>query len=277
MWARNASMDMKRPRSSASISRDFTATRIAAPGGPEKALATAARDGRFKGEGWRLRKDGTKFWASVIIDCINDPRRNLVGFAEITRDLTERRAAEASLRHSEEQFRRLVQGVTDYSIFLLEPDGRVATWNAGAQRIKGYRPDEIIGEHFSRFYTEEDRQNGEPEKALETAIREGRFEKEGWRVRKNGERFWANVVIDSIYDDTGQLAGFAKITRDITERRDAQLAVEDVHVARRGPRCWWRLDASDRGRHPAEGPRRGDGRERGEEHTPPDPHHRTTS
>jgi PAS domain S-box-containing protein len=119
-----------------------------------------------------------------------------------------------------------VQGVTDYSIFLLEPDGRVATWNAGAQRIKGYKPEEIIGQHFSRFYTEEDRKNGEPEKALETATREGRFEKETWRVRKSGEQFWANVVIDPIYDDAGQLAGFAKITRDITERRDAQLALE---------------------------------------------------
>ena len=122
-------------------------------GRPEKALEMAADKGRFEGESWRLRKDGTKFWASIIIDRISDPRGNLVGFAAISRDLTERKAVEASLRRSEEQFRRLVQGVTDYSIFLLEPDGRVATWNAGAQRIKGYRPDEIIGEHFSRFYT----------------------------------------------------------------------------------------------------------------------------
>lgn len=206
------------------FSRFYTAEDRRA-GRPKRALATAGREGRFEGEGWRVRKDGTRFWASVVIDRISDPGGKLVGFAKITRDLTERRAAEASLRRSQEQFRRLVEGVTDYSIFLLEPDGRVATWNAGAQRIKGYRPEEIIGQHFSRFYTEEDRENREPDKALETATREGRFEKEGWRVRKNGERFWANVVIDPIYD-SGELAGFAKITRDITERREAQLALE---------------------------------------------------
>ena len=199
-------------------------------GRPKRVLATAAREGRFEGEGWRVRKDGTRFWASVVIDRISDPGGKLVGFAKITRDLTERRATETSLRRSQEQFRRLVEGVTDYSIFLLEPDGRVATWNAGAQRIKGYRPEEIIGQHFSRFYTEEDRENREPDKALETATREGRFEKEGWRVRKNGERFWANVVIDPIYD-SGELVGFAKITRDITERRETQLALEKAREA----------------------------------------------
>ena len=127
------------------FSRFYTAEDRRA-GRPKRALATAAREGRFEGEGWRVRKDGTRFWASVVIDRISDPGGKLVGFAKITRDLTERRAAEASLRRSQEQFRRLVEGVTDYSIFLLEPDGRVATWNAGAQRIKGYRPEEIIGQ-----------------------------------------------------------------------------------------------------------------------------------
>lgn len=135
---------------------------------------------------------------------------------------SQEKAAELTLRSSEEQFRRLVQGVTDYSIFMLDLAGRVASWNAGAQRIKGYRPEEIIGQHFSRFYTEEDRQNGEPERALATALREGRFEKEGLRVRKNGERFWANVIIDAIRDDDGEITGFAKITRDITEQREAR-------------------------------------------------------
>ena len=143
----------------------------------------------------------------------------------------ERREAESRLYQSDQMFRMLVQGVRDYAIYLLDPDGMVSNWNPGAEAIKGYREEEIVGRHFSRFYTEEDRQNREPEKALETATREGRFEKEGWRVRKNGERFWANVVIDSIYDDTGQLAGFAKITRDITERRDAQLALEKAREA----------------------------------------------
>jgi PAS domain S-box-containing protein len=141
------------------------------------------------------------------------------------------RAAEATLRNSEEQFRLLVQGVTDYSIFMLGLDGRVASWNAGAQRIKGYQPEEIIGQHFSRFYTEEDRQNGEPERALGTAMREGRFEKEGLRVRKNGERFWANVIIDAIRRDDGEIIGFAKITRDITEQRDARIALDRAREA----------------------------------------------
>jgi PAS domain S-box-containing protein len=136
------------------------------------------------------------------------------------------KVAEASIRSSEEQFKLLVQSVTDYSIYLLGLDGRVSSWNAGAQRIKGYRPEEIIGQHFSRFYTEEDRQNGEPERALATALREGRFEKEGLRVRKNGERFWANVIIDAIRNDDGEIIGFAKITRDITEQRDARAALD---------------------------------------------------
>jgi PAS domain S-box-containing protein len=141
------------------------------------------------------------------------------------------KTAEATLRSSEQQFRLLVQGVTDYSLYMLGLDGRVASWNAGAQRIKGYRPDEIIGEHFSRFYTEEDRQNGEPERALSTALRDGRFEKEGWRVRKSGERFWANVIIDVIRDDHGDIIGFAKITRDITAQREARAALDKTREA----------------------------------------------
>src|SRR5262249_37559661 len=153
----------------------------------------------------------------------------LVGYAKITRDLTERKATEVQLQRSQDQFRRLVQGVTDYSLYMLDPTGKVASWNAGAQRIKGYAPEEIIGQHFSRFYTEEDRQNGEPERALATARREGRFEKESWRVRKNGERFWANVIIDAIREGEGEgegeIIGFAKITRDITEQREARIAL----------------------------------------------------
>jgi PAS domain S-box-containing protein len=202
-----------------------------ATGLPERALAAAREEGKFEGEGWRVRKDGGRFWASVIIDPIRNRSGDLVGYAKITRDLTERKAAESVLRSSEEQFKRLVQGVTDYSIYLLSTEGLVASWNAGAQRIKGYAPEEIIGQHFSRFYTDEDRKNGGPERALETATREGKFEKEGWRVRKNGERFWANVVIDAIHDDDGKLIGFAKITRDITERREAQAALDRAREA----------------------------------------------
>ena len=193
---------------------------------PSQALAEAERTGRFEREGWRVRKDGTHFWAHVIIDAIRSPEGTLVGFAKITRDLTERRAAETKLRESQEQFRLLVQSVTDYAIYMLDADGHVASWNAGAQRIKGYAPEEIIGRHFSDFYTEADRAAGLPGIGLETATRNGRWEHEGQRVRKDGTAFWAHVVIDTIRDDAGKLLGFAKVTRDITERREAEAALQ---------------------------------------------------
>jgi PAS domain S-box-containing protein len=197
---------------------------------PKRALSIAEHEGRFEAEGWRVRKDGTRFWAHVIIDAIRDPDGQLVGFAKITRDLSERKVAEEALKRSEEQLRILVQGVTDYAIYMLDPDGLVASWNQGAQRIKGYDPEEIIGQHFSRFYTDEDRDAGLPAKALEIAAREGRFEKEGWRVRKDGTRIWANVIIDAIRDEDGSLIGYAKVTRDITEKREAQLALEKAQL-----------------------------------------------
>jgi PAS domain S-box-containing protein len=195
-------------------------------GMPLRALATAEAEGRFEAEGWRVRKDGTRFWAHVIIDAIRDTNGQLVGFAKITRDLSERKATEDALKRSEEQFRLLVQGVTDYAIYMLDPEGIVASWNAGAHRIKGYGPDEIIGQHFSRFYTDEDKAIDLPSQALDIARREGRFEREGWRVRKDDSRFWATVIIDAIRSQDGTLIGFAKVTRDITEKREAQQALE---------------------------------------------------
>jgi PAS domain S-box-containing protein len=198
---------------------------------PARSLDTAIREGTFEGEGWRVRKDGSRFWAHVDIDPVRTPSGDIVGFAMVMRDLTERNIAGETLKRSEEQFKLLVQGVTDYSLYMIDLDGRVSSWNLGAQRIKGYSADEIIGKHFSRFYTEEDRENGEPAKALETAAREGRFEKEAIRVRKDGTRFWANVVIDAIRDASGALIGYAKITRDVTERVEAQRALEQAREA----------------------------------------------
>jgi PAS domain S-box-containing protein len=198
---------------------------------PRRALETAAREGKFEHEGWRVRKDGTRFWAYVVIDPIRSPSGDIVGFAKVTRDLSERKAAEEALRHSQEQFRLLVQGVTDYAIYFLDRGGHVSNWNLGAQRIKGYRPEEIIGRHFSTFYTEEEREQGVPQLALTTALKDGRYEREGWRVRKDGTRFFAHVIIDPIRDDDGQLIGFAKITRDITERREAQQKLEETREA----------------------------------------------
>jgi len=193
---------------------------------PEAALRTAETEGRFGTEGWRYRKDGSRFWANVVIDPIWTRDGKLLGFAKITRDLTERREADELLRRSEERFRLLVQSVTDYAIYLLDPDGHVSSWNAGAERFKGYQADEIIGQHFSRFYLDEDQAAGIPEKALATALSEGRFEAEGWRRRKDGTKFWASVVIDPVRNEGGELIGFAKITRDLTERRESQLALE---------------------------------------------------
>jgi PAS domain S-box-containing protein len=198
---------------------------------PQRALEVAARDGRFESEGWRVRKDGSRFWTHAVIDPIRAPSGELIGYAKITQDLTEQKATEAALKRSEEQFKLLVQGVTDYAIYMLNKDGTIASWNLGAQRIKGYSPEEIIGEHFSRFYPPEDRARGEPEKGLKIAAAEGRFEKEAWRVRKDGTRFWAHVIIDAIKDESGELIGFAKVTRDITERRDAQRALEEAREA----------------------------------------------
>ncbi|WP_426619979.1 PAS domain S-box protein [Pseudomonas rustica] len=212
------------------FSRFYTADDRAA-GLPQRALDTAIREGRFEGEGWRVRKDGTNFWSHVVIDPIIDPNGQLLGFAKITRDLTDRKMAEETLRRSEQQFRMLVQGVTDYAIYMLSPEGRVSNWNQGAQRIKGYLPEEIIGQHFSVFYTPEDRAAGEPQRALAIATHEGRFENRSWRVRKDGTRFLAHVVVDAIRGETGTLLGFAKITRDVTEAHKAQQDLEKTREA----------------------------------------------
>jgi PAS domain S-box-containing protein len=192
---------------------------------PQRALEIARREGKYEAEGWRLRKDGTTFLASVVIDAIRE-NGELVGFAKITRDITARKERESALLDSEAKFRLLVSGVTDYALYMLDPAGIVSNWNAGGQRIKGYAPEEIIGQHFSKFYTPADQASGRPSAALRQAEQTGRYEEEGWRVRKDGTFFWASVVIDAIRDESGKLLGFAKITRDITERRESQQRLE---------------------------------------------------
>lgn len=194
---------------------------------PANALVTAVSEGKFEAEGWRVRKDGSRFWASVVIDPIFDDAGELVGFAKITRDITEKKNVQNSLRESENHFRLLVQSVVDYAIYMLSLNGQITNWNSGAERIKGYTAAEVIGAHFSRFYTDEDRAKGLPELGIRTARKEGRFETEGWRVKKDGSKFYASVVIDCIRNDSGDLIGFAKITRDISQR----LLLEETRAA----------------------------------------------
>ncbi|MDQ7976046.1 PAS domain S-box protein [Paraburkholderia sp. SARCC-3016] len=201
-----------------------------ASGAPQAALSAATQTGRHAVEGWRLRKDGSPFWANVVMTALRDGNGQVSGFAKVVSDVSDKKAAHDAVLKSERNFRLLVQGVTDYAIFMLSPDGYVTSWNSGARRIKGYTESQIIGSHFSRFYPPEDVAAGVPLRGLETARREGRFEAEGWRVRRDGSRFFAHVVIDAIHED-GDLVGFAKITRDITERRRAGELLEQTQRA----------------------------------------------
>jgi PAS domain S-box-containing protein len=208
----------------------FYTTEDRAAGLPGKVLETARSEGHFEGEGWRVRKDGTRFWGAVTLNAIRDRRGELIGFATVTRDITERVAAQQALRDSERQLRLLIRGVVDYALYMLDPNGIVTSWNLGAERIKGYAAEDIIGQHFSKFYTEADRAAGVPARALATATAEGRYEAEAWRMRKDGTLFWANVIIDPIHDEDGKLTGFAKITRDITDKRNARIALEQAQA-----------------------------------------------
>ena len=192
---------------------------------PQRGLDLAATAGQYETEGWRYRKDGSAFWAHVVIDAIRDDQGKLIGYAKITRDCSEQQRIRNLQRDQEQRFRLLVEGVTDYAIYMLDIEGRVVNWNAGAQRAKGYKADEIVGQHFSLFYSAQERLNRTPEANLGIALKTGRFEDEGWRYRKDGSAFWAHVVIDAIHDDDGKLVGFAKITRDRTERREQEQQV----------------------------------------------------
>ena len=185
---------------------------------PEEESRGAAADGRYEEEGWRLRKDGSRFWASVVITALHDESGAIAGYGKVTRDLTERREYLEALRQSEERFRMLIEGVRDYAIYMLDPHGVIKSWNNGAQLIKGYTAQEVIGKHYRMFFRSEDVAAGLPEKELQDALANSRTEEEGWRVRKDGGTFWANIVMAPIRSDDGALLGFAKVTRDMTER-----------------------------------------------------------
>lgn len=196
---------------------------------PQSELEIAIRSGRYEEEGWRVRRDGSKFWANVIITRLNDVDGRHIGFAKITRDLTDRRKNEEALREGEERFRLIIDSVRDYAIITLDPDGYVTGWNEGARRLKGYEAAEIAGKHFSVFYEAEEAQSGKCEYELREAAATGRFEDEGWRLRKDGTRFWANVVITALRDSNGTLRGYSKVTRDMTERKRAEDKLRMAH------------------------------------------------
>lgn len=209
----------------------FYPSEALASGLPDHELQVAAKDGVFEDEGWRVRKDGSLFWANVVITAMRTPEGELIGFAKVTRDLTQRRGHEEDLRRSEERFRLLIEGVPDYAIFMLDPNGQVATWNSGAERIKGYTAAEIIGQHFSIFYPDEVRESRWPEHELQVAAEKGSFTDTGWRLRKDGTTFWANVTITALRDDSGTLLGYAKLTRDLTEAKRVE-AMESINQQR---------------------------------------------
>jgi len=194
---------------------------------PQHELVIAEKEGRFEDDGWRLRKDGSRFWANVVITAMRSPAGKLVGFAKVTRDLTERRKHEEALRLSETRFRALVEGVRDYAIVMLDPGGDISTWNAGAQQIHTFEANEIIGLDCSALMVADGNERAQARRNLAAAAAEGRFQEENWRIRKGGSRFWANVLITSIRDQSGVLLGYSQIVRDLTERRRHEAALRE--------------------------------------------------
>lgn len=193
---------------------------------PERELKIAIATGKYEEEGWRIKKNGSLFWANVVITALFNEQNKHIGFSKVTRDLTDRRDNEEHLRQSEERYRALVEQLNDYGIFMLDEKGRIVSWNEGAKRINGYKADEIIGKYFSIFYPEEDILNGKPTHELKVARTEGKYEEEGWRLRKDGSRFWSSVVITAVYNNDGTHIGFSKVTRDLTERKEAERALK---------------------------------------------------
>ncbi len=186
-------------------------------GKPDSLLKTAADHNRASDEGWRVRKDGTKFWASITITAIHNNKGHITGFSKVTRDLSEKKKAEDNLQ----KLNKAISEIEDYAIILLDNDGFILNWNKGAQNIKGYKSENIVGKNFRQFYTLYDLDNKKPEQLLKMANEKGQAHDEGWRVRKGGQRFWASVSITAIHDEEGNVRGYSKVTRDLTERKKA--------------------------------------------------------
>ena len=220
----------------ASFAKFFTPEDLAL-NAPERILADARQRGTHREEGWRLRKDGSRFWADVLVTALYSPDGALRGFAKVTRDETDRHEMQEQLRASEERFRLLVGGLKEHALYMLDTAGVVVNWNAGAQHIKQYTAEEIVGRHFGVFFTSDERASGKPQRELDLAAKLGSYEEEGWRIRKDGTRFWAAVVVTALRDDSGTIKGFAKVTRDETRRHqadvDLQQALERTMAAER--------------------------------------------
>lgn len=195
----------------------------------EYELALALKKGKFLSEVRRSKKDGSHFWSEMLLSPLYDENKKHIGYSCIIRDVTEKKQIEIELEQQGERYRLMVEGVRDYAIFMLDAKGYIVSWNEGAKRIKGWNASEIIGKHFSTFYTAEDLESKKPERELKIAIETGKYEEEGWRVRKDGSVFWANVVITAVYNNSGTHIGFSKVTRDLTERKEAERALRDSY------------------------------------------------
>jgi len=189
---------------------------------PFQLMLEAKETGRAFQEGWRKRKDGSKFWASVTITALHDEDNKVIGFCKVTRDLTDRKLAEDKLRMSEERYHQMIAEVQDYAIILLSAEGVIQNWNVGAENIKGYTAAEAVGNKFEMFYTEQDRKINLPYKLLAEAKEKGKALQEGWRVRKNGTKFWGTIVITALHNKEGHVIGFSKVTRDLTTQKASE-------------------------------------------------------
>jgi PAS domain S-box-containing protein len=202
---------------------------------PERLLATAANNGRALHEGWRIRKDGTRFWGDITVTAVHNKQGSVAGYLKMTRDLTERKKTDDNnsnfieelrqkndeLRASEEKYHKMISEVTDYVVISLDKTGRVLDWNKGAERIKGYKAEEIVGKNFRLFYTKEDKEKKLPEFLLKEASEKGSISHEGWSIKKDGTRYWGSVAITALHNEQGEIFGFSKVTKDLTDKKIA--------------------------------------------------------